>query len=468
MAKSNLKEKLKELPQVGSLLEHPKLQRLAAKYQHELIKKHCIDIIDHERDRIRSTGDSCRPVEDLVSNIVEKIKQFTDDRLIRVINGTGILLHTGLGRSPLTDIAYQRAFDRVRRSCNLELDLETGKRGDRQTILEDLIAHITNAEAAIVVNNNAAAVLLALNSLANRKETLVSRGELIEIGGSFRLPEIMRKSGTKLVEVGTTNKTYVKDFAEAITQRTNAILIAHSSNYRIKGFVHEADIAGLARLGREHDIPVIHDLGGGVIFDLQTWNLPHEPVVRESINAGVDVVTFSGDKVLGGPQSGVIVGKAKVLSKLRKNPLLRALRPDKFTLAFLEETLRAYLFPAKLLEQHPVLSRLVEKRQKSILRAQALKKLIKSDHRDDITIEVVSSEAQLGSGALPLEEFPSAAVRMKIKNVKASQLSAALRTLPLPVIGYTKKDWVFIDVKAILDDELEETANSIKQALKKI
>ncbi|MBU0520481.1 L-seryl-tRNA(Sec) selenium transferase [bacterium] len=452
---------------MGALLERAELQRLVKTYQHELVKKKCIEVIDEERKRLLSGTEEPSPDEILIDRVIHTVEKFADVRLRRVINGTGILLHTGLGRSPLIDAAYQRAFDRVRRCCNLELDLESGKRGDRQTVLEDLIAYITNAEAAIVVNNNAAAVLLALNSLAYRKETLVSRGELIEIGGSFRLPEIMKKSGTLLVEVGTTNKTYVRDYAEAITDRTRAILVAHSSNYRIKGFVQEAGLEGLVELGRKAVISVIHDLGGGVIVDLENWNLPHEPVVSDSVSAGVDVVTFSGDKVLGGPQSGIIVGKAKTLERLRKNHLLRALRPDKFTLAFLEETVRAYLSPMKLLEQHPVLSRLVEERAESLARAQRLFDLVDDNVSDAVKVEVISSSAQLGSGALPLEEFPSAAIRLKIRDLKASRLAAALRDAVLPIIGYTKKDWVVIDVKAIMDDEIAETANSFNLVVQK-
>lgn len=463
---AEIRNRLKAIPQVGILLENPVLSALSKEYSHHLVKYCCEDVLSRRREEILSGQAVETAKKDLVEEVQRRLNAFLKPRLQRVFNGTGILLHTGLGRAPLLDEAYRAAFERVMGACDLELDLATGQRGDRQDKIEELLKFLTGAESAAVVNNNAAAVLLTLNTLAYRKETIVSRGQLIEIGGSFRLPEVMRKSGTKLVEIGTTNRTYLRDYESAINLRTGAVLVAHTSNYRIRGFVHEAKIGEVAALCRDRNVPLIHDLGGGVIFDLKRFKLPYEPAASDSITSGASVVTFSGDKILGGPQSGILVGKSEILRRIRKNPLMRALRPDKLTLALLEETLKLYLSPEKLLKRHPVLSRLAESHQGSKNRAERLLKLVlDSNVNERIHLSVISTKAQLGSGALPLEEFASAALRMQVSGIPAAALAMKLRLAEPPVIGYVRKESVIIDVKAIPDADIQLLARTISSAL---
>ncbi len=448
-------------------MESAVLHKLAETYSHDLVKYCCKVELSDLRSALRS-GEGDLPAEGkIIRNIRSRVEAFLKPRVDRVINCTGILLHTGLGRAPMIDEAYERAFRRVRGVCNVELNLETGTRGDRQDNLEDLLTFITGAESAAVVNNNAAAVLLALNTLANRGQTLVSRGQLIEIGGSFRLPEVMRKSGTRLVEVGTTNRTYLKDYLDAIGPGTKAVLVAHTSNYRVKGFVHEPAMDEIAPACVKRGLAVIHDLGGGVLVDLRNWKLPHEPVVRDSLKAGAQVVTFSGDKVLGGPQCGILVGANDFLKRIKKNPLMRALRPDKLTLAFLEETLKLYLSPGNILYRHPVLARLTESKSDALQRAKQLfDKTISGKVPDDVKIEVIQSQSQLGSGALPLEEFPSAAIRISIKGENAASLAARLRKADPPLIGFVHRGWVHLDLKAVLEEDFKLFIHTLRQVLR--
>lgn len=458
--------RLKSLPQVNTLLESDELRRLIREYSHDLIKHLLQEVIAQKRQAILAGSDVPLEPDALISSVKERLDQLLKPRFRRVINATGILLHTGLGRAPLLDDAYDRAFQRVRGACDLELELTTGARGDRQAKLDDLLRLLTGAESSAVVNNNAAAVLLALNTLAYRRETIVSRGQLIEIGGSFRLPQVMKKSGSRLVEVGTTNRTYLSDYEEAVNAKTGAILLAHTSNYRIRGFVQEVEIEELAGLCQKRGLPLIHDLGGGVLLDLADWNLPPEPLASRSIAAGCSVVTFSGDKVLGGPQAGILIGKRDVMTRIRKNPLLRALRPDKFSLALLEETLKLYLSPRDLLRRHPVLKALAEEPESSQHRAQAvLNDLQRRGIPDSVVIEIVPTQAQLGSGALPLEVFPSAALRIQRRKRSAAQIARALRGADPPVVGYLYQNALFLDLKAVQPDDLELLAGAVHRTL---
>jgi L-seryl-tRNA(Ser) seleniumtransferase len=466
---ARIASRLKSLPQVNALLESEQLRRLTLEYSHDLIKHLLQEVIEQKRQAILAGSETPLEADSLISGVKEKLDRLLRPRIRRVINATGILLHTGLGRAPLLDEAYERAFQRVRGACDLEFDLQTGARGDRQEKLDELLRLLTGAESSAVVNNNAAAVLLALNTLAYRRETIVSRGQLIEIGGSFRLPQVMKKSGSRLVEVGTTNRTYLADYAEAVTEKTGAILLAHTSNYRIRGFVQEVEIEDLAGLCRERGLPLIHDLGGGVLLDLTFWNLPPEPLASRSIAAGCSVVTFSGDKVLGGPQAGILIGKKDVMAKIRKNPLMRALRPDKLSLALLEETLKLYLSPRDLLARHPVLKALAEEPDSALRRAQdVLEELKRRGLPDSVTLEVVPTQAQLGSGALPLEVFPSAALRIQVKKGGAAQIAQALRNADPPVVGYLSQNALYLDMKAVQPQELTLMAEAVHQKLRNI
>jgi L-seryl-tRNA(Ser) seleniumtransferase len=385
--------------------------------------------------------------------------------LKRVINGTGVILHTGLGRAVLPPASQSQMQEILTGYCNLEIDLETGERGDRNQHVEKILCQLTGAEAACVVNNNAAAVLLSLNTMANGREVVISRGQLVEIGGSFRMPEVVRKSGARLVEVGTTNKTKLSDYAQAINPKTAALLCVHTSNYRILGFTQEVTLRELVKLGKERDLPVVHDLGGGVLIDLRKWGLPHEPVVSESIGTGASIVTFSGDKVLGGPQCGLIVGQKAWIAKIKKNPLMRALRCDKVTLALLESTLRLFLHPDQLMKTHPVWRMLAEKRKVVRARAMRLQREIIENCGNALEVIIQASEAEAGSGALPIEKIPSYAVglRPQAKMQSVVELAKRFRLAAIPVLGYLRDDYLWLDARTIHDDEIRIVGQMAKQ-----
>jgi L-seryl-tRNA(Ser) seleniumtransferase len=378
-----------------------------------------------------------------------------------VINATGIILHTGLGRAPLSTEALAAINTAAENYCNLEIDLSTGERGERLSHVHDLLCELTGAEDAAVVNNNAAAVFLVLNTLSTGKEAVVSRGQLIEIGGSFRIPDIMARSGAIMVEVGTTNRTHFSDYKHALSDRTGLILTVHPSNYRVMGFTTEVGVEDLVALASEAGVPLMHDLGGGVLIDLRRYGLPYEPIARESLEAGVDVVMFSGDKVLGGPQAGIILGKKRYLESIKRNPLMRALRCDKLVYAALEATLRLYLDESTLLERHPTLRMMTEPVEKLRTRGERLMALVDPSMRCDLSL--IESHAQTGSGALPLEELPSLAIAVVSPSIPAERLAAALRDHEPPIIGYVHDETLFLDLRTIRDDEVEIVARALNK-----
>ena len=382
-------------------------------------------------------------------------------RLDRVVNATGVVLHTNLGRAPLGPAALARLALVAARYSNLELDVPTKGRGSRYVHVDELLCRLSGAEASVVVNNNAAAVLLALESLARGREVVVSRGELIEIGGAFRIPDILGRSGARLVEVGTTNRTRLEDYANAVTPETALLLKVHPSNYRVVGFTESVATAELAELGRARGVPVLEDLGSGCFVDLRPWGLPREPTVPETVAAGADVVTFSGDKLLGGPQAGIVVGRRALVERLRKNPLNRALRIDKLTLAALEATLRAYEEPATAVREIPTLRMLSESATVVRRRAGRVLHRVPVAARTALGLAIVAGRSEVGGGALPLAELPTAALALGTAAHPAGALEARLRTGRPPVIGRIAADRLLLDCRTVMDDEVSLLAAAL-------
>ena len=378
-------------------------------------------------------------------------------RLRAVFNLTGTVLHTNLGRALLPDEAVVAVVAALRTAVNLELDLQSGERGERDSLIEPLLCELTGAEAATVVNNNAAAVLLMLSALAARREVIVSRGELVEIGGSFRIPDIMRQSGTKLIEVGTTNRTRIEDYASAIGPRSALLMKVHTSNYVIQGFTGSVPLEALAKLGAARALPVVADFGSGSLVDLSAWGLPKEPTVRESLAAGADLVTFSGDKLLGGPQAGLIIGRASLVDRVRKHPLKRAVRVGKLTLAALEAVLQLYRAPERLAERLPTLRQLTRPEQDIREQAMRLRPIVETALAPAFATTVAPVASQVGSGSLPVGLLPSHALAIRPTQGRRGgleRLEARLRRLPRPIIGRTAERTLWLDLRCL--DPAEE------------
>ena len=397
--------------------------------------------------------------KEIRKEITNSVKLLTASSLRNVINGTGIVLHTNFGRAPIGKKILQNVTQKLSGYVNLEVDLSTGKRGDRLNHISDLLAAITNTDGGVIVNNNAAAVLLALNTLAEGKEVIVSRGQEVEIGGSFRIPDIVKKSSCKLVEVGTTNRTHLKDYEKAIDKNTGLLLWVHTSNYVVKGFTKSVTLKELVELGKRKRIPVLVDLGSGALINLSDQGLPEEITVQEAVKSGVTIVTFSGDKLLGGPQSGVIVGKNSALKKIKSNPLYRALRCDKFTIALMEETLRTY--KSDDVSQNN-LSNILLKTTRKVLRVKADKLLlqVQPSVKKQWKIKLIDSTVEAGSGSLPEEKIESVALEF---SGQIEELAQRFRTREKPIVGYIHKNLFYIDLKAILPEQYSELIKAINE-----
>lgn len=457
------------IPKIDELLEKEEVKELMER----IPRKTVVDGIREEIESLRQ-GIKKGLSEEEILNVINNLTSFIEDRvhkkdsykLRRCINATGVVLHTNLGRSLINREVMENVLDLASHYSNLEFDLEKGERGSRYSHLEEIIKTVVGGEAAMVVNNNAAAVMLVLSTMAKDKEVIVSRGELIEIGGSFRIPDVMSQSGAHLVEVGTTNKTHLWDYENAITENTAALLKVHTSNYRVVGFTSAVDSEELSHLKKKYNIPIIEDLGSGVLVDLSKYSLEYENTVQDSLSRGVDVVTFSGDKLLGGPQAGIIVGKKRFIDACKRNPLTRAFRVDKFTIAALEGTLKYYLDENKAIDHIPTLRMLTMPITTLNNKAQRLKGLI-YDSIDSKYLEAVVEDdfSEVGGGSLPTERIPTKCVILDINNITVNAFEEKLRKYRIPVITRIYKERVYLDLRTIEDDELEIVVDAIKFAL---
>ncbi|MCP4340922.1 MAG: L-seryl-tRNA(Sec) selenium transferase [Desulfobulbaceae bacterium] len=446
---------LKALPKVdeciGLLNSNPELI-VPVKVMKSVVQ----NIIDRERQKILREDQSCREIrlDEWVTLFKEAISLKLMPNFRRVINGTGIVIHTNLGRSILSQKTTDDLVQAGGYYSNLEFNLETGTRGSRYSLVEDIICELTGAEAALVVNNNAAAVFIALNTLATNKEVIVSRGQLVEIGGSFRIPDIMAKSGATLKEVGATNRTHLYDYERAISENTGLLLRVHTSNFRIIGFTSEVSAEEMVSLARENNLATMEDLGSGSLIDLSQFGFPKEPTVQEIVKAGVDVVTFSGDKLLGGPQAGIIVGKKEVIAEIKRNPLNRALRIDKFTLSSLESVLREYFDFSQALINIPTLSMLTIASEKLKSRAQKIQRRLKRAIDTQCATRIVPTVSRVGGGALPELGIDSWAIDLEPTKMKLSFFESSLRKLSIPIIGRIENGRFLIDVRTVQDGEI--------------
>jgi len=423
-----------------------------------IIKSVVQHAIDLQREKILN-GEAEREVltmQQWMSMFQEKISEKLTPHFKRVVNGTGVVIHTNLGRSILSQKTTDSLVQAGGYYSNLEFNLESGKRGSRYSLVEDIICELTGAEAALVVNNNAAAVLIALDTLAKNKEVVVSRGQLVEIGGSFRIPDVMEKSGAVLREVGATNRTHLYDYQRAITENTALLLRVHTSNFRIIGFTSEVSAADMVKLARENNLTTMEDLGSGSLIDLSQFGFPKEPTVQEIVKAGVDVVTFSGDKLLGGPQAGVIVGKKSVIAAIKRNPLNRALRIDKFTLSSLESVLREYFDLSLALINIPTLAMLTISPELLKRRARKIKSRLDKNLADQCTIAIVPTVSRVGGGALPETGIDSWAVDLEPLKMKLSVFEKELRKLAIPIIGRIENERFLLDVRTVQDREIAD------------
>ncbi len=461
---------LRHIPAVDELLATPRIQRLLAAYPRWAVLEAVRQVLADRRQRVlggritREAAEALLVPDAIAQAVAEAATEKAEPSFIPVVNATGVVLHTNLGRAPLAPAALEAIQATAAGYGNLEFDLATGRRGSRQVHVEALLCALTGAEAAFVVNNNAAAVLLAMNTFANGKEIVISRGQLVEIGDSFRIPDVMVRAGGRLREVGTTNRTHLRDYEEAIGPETAVILRVHRSNFQILGFTADVDLSDLVTLARRHNLLVTDDLGSGALLDLSLLGLRKEPLAADAIRAGVDLVTFSGDKLLGGPQAGMLVGRLDLLARARKNPLARAVRIDKLGLAALEATLRLYREPERALREIPILRMLGLTAAAIGDRAEQVAHALRSAVRDvGITIEDETSE--VGGGALPLQAIPTRVLALCPARGSAAELEARLRRGRPPVLVRIKGDRVLVDLRTVETADEAALLQALREAL---
>ncbi len=469
MSSSPSQEVLRRIPSVDETLAHPEISDLVKAYSRNVVVEAiriCLKRLREELLQLEGPleiDESFFSMGRLYPLLKNEIERQTRPRLRRVINATGVVLHTNLGRSRLHPAALRHLIEVSKAYSNLEYDLERGERGSRYVHVEETLCRLSGAESAMAVNNNAGAVLLVLNTLAEGREVIVSRGELVEIGGAFRIPDVMKRSGALLKEVGTTNRTHLKDYQEAIGPQTALLLKVHTSNFRVMGFTSEVGLQELAALGREQNVPVMEDLGSGCLVDLTQYGLLKEPTVQEMVQTGVDVLTFSGDKLLGGPQAGIILGKKGRIDPIKTNPLTRALRIDKLTLAALESTLLLYLDEKKAMSEIPTLQMLtVDPDQLKRKGRRLLKQLAEIRGLEAALKEDVS---QVGGGSLPLQELPTMVIALRAISLSVNDFESILRKGNPPIISRISREEVVLDLRTILDEEIPLLVAGIEKAL---
>jgi L-seryl-tRNA(Ser) seleniumtransferase len=457
----------REIPAVDHLLESPRIKETLADTPRPLVLRAIHEVLDGLRQRIKNIAEA-DDLPDLafdavVDQILERVSTLSEPSLRHVINATGVIVHTNLGRSPLSKRVISKLNELAGGYCNLEYDLEAGTRGSRYVHVEDILREITGAEAAMVVNNNAAAVLVALNTIAKDREVIIARSELVEIGGSFRIPEVMRRSGARMFEVGTTNKTTIKDYESAIESRTGLLLKVHKSNFQIVGFTEEVDLAELVTLGRKHGLPVMEDLGSGCLIDFSKYGLRGEPTVQDSIAKGADIVTFSGDKMLGGPQCGIILGGREIVSAIRQNQMARALRVDKLTIISLQETLHLYRDEKKAIRHIPTLRMICQPYGSIRRKAKRLLDMVGSLGKRSVLIGLLDGFSRVGGGAMPLEEIRSCLISISSASHPASKIERFFRAYNPPIIIRLEKNLALLDVRTIQEKELGTVAKAIRE-----
>jgi len=449
-----------KIPSVNDLLENlnDQLNLIDAKYLKILI----VDIISDIKTNPKKSGLEKKDRESITSEILtlvrNRVSELSSPPLKHVINATGVILHTGLGRAPLGQNTLDSIVS-ISTYTNLEIQLDSGRRGQRLDHVAPLLRLLTGSDDAVVVNNNAAAVLLMLNTVARRKEVIVSRGELVEIGGSFRMPEVMKTSGAKMVEVGATNKTHLSDYEEAINEKTAAIMLVHPSNYEIVGFTAKPDLKDIIKLAHVKNIPLLYDLGSGAFMDMQKFGFEYEPVVEDMVKLGIDIISFSGDKLLGGPQAGIIVGKNEWIRKIKHNHLLRALRCDKITLGIMTNVLNGYLHSGKVIDSNPTLSlfsRDINQQEKLVNELLSAIKVT-----DRILLEPVPASGKVGSGAYPVSRIPAIALKISGSKISAERIARQLRLHETPIFGYIENDVYFLNMLTVFQQDIPIIATAV-------